>query len=98
MGGVGRITIVAVLLDASNEVAGGCVLEEEVHRHGEWFFSVEEARLLRGERLGGVTHWGWAQGACADWTVGAKGGGYSGVSRRETVLQPGGDTGPTRAW
>jgi hypothetical protein len=60
MGGIGRIVIMAILLDASDEVTGGCVLEEKVHCHGEQLFSIEEACLLRGERSGGVVYWGRA--------------------------------------
>jgi hypothetical protein len=54
IGGIRRIAVVAVLLDTSNEIAGGGVLEEEVHCHRERLLSVKEACLLQGERPSGI--------------------------------------------
>ena len=95
---VSGIAAGAILLDAGNDIKGEGVLDEEVDSGGKGFFGIEEARLLRGERLRGIIHGRRAQIVRVDGVIGAKGGRNRRVKGdAEVVLQPGGDADSTVA-
>jgi len=61
--GVGLASVVAVLMDACDDVTGGRVLQDEINSRGEGLSRIKEARFLRGEDLSVVIDRGGAQRA-----------------------------------
>ena len=88
---VGAVSVMAILVNSSNDVTGGCILQDEINSRHKGFTRVKKARLFRGEHLSKVIDSSRVQDTSVLLVMFTKGSLDLIATGSVVKLQPGGD-------